>query len=96
MSTPAARESRPTSLAGRIAAYAVPALLVVAAVAAYAVPRPVTRWLGLQADPPVIPDDLDNIVRILAVLLAFIGFALAALVALVRWSRGRRESSVLE
>ncbi len=93
MNTPAdpqVRRGRSSGRLGAIAAYAGPVALVVAAIAAYLVPRPVTRWLGMHAEPPVVPDDLDNIVRILAVMIAMFGVFLAAIVVLVRWNRRRR------
>ncbi len=85
-----ARARRSAGIAGAIGAYALPVLILVAAVAAYLVPRPVTEWLGMNPTPPQVPDDMDNIIRLLAVPIAFFGLVLLAAVSVVRSLRSRR------
>jgi hypothetical protein len=84
------RTRRSSSVASAIGAYALPVLIMVAAVAAYLVPRPVTEWFGMNPTPPQVPDDMDNIIRLLAVPIAFLGLVLLAVVAVVRSVKMRR------
>ena len=81
---------RPASIAGAIGAFGLPVLIVVAAMAAYLVPRPVTEWFGMDPTPPQVPDDMDNIIRLVSVPIAFLGFVLLVVVAVVRGVRARR------
>ncbi len=73
-----------------IGAYFLPVLLMVAAVVAYLVPRPVTEWMGMTPTPPQVPDDMDNIVRLIAVPIGFFALLLLAAVSVIRSLRARR------
>jgi hypothetical protein len=85
-----AHARRPAITAGAIGAYLLPVSIMVVAVAAYLFPRPVTRWFGMTATPPQVPDDIDNIIRLLAVPIAFLGLLLLAVVSVTRSVRARR------
>ncbi len=84
------RAQRSSSIAGAIGAYFLPVLIMVVAVAAYLVPRPVTHWLGMNPTPPQVADDMDNIIRLLAVPIGFLGLLLLAAVSVFRSVRARR------
>jgi hypothetical protein len=75
---------------GGIGAYVLPVLIMVAAAAAYLVPRPVTEWFGMEPTPPQVADDMDNIIRLIAVPVGFLGLMLVVFVSVVRSGKARR------